>query len=138
MNQYTDGWSAERTAFLKSNWTSTSATYLGTLMGLTKNAIIGKAHRLGLERKKAQPTYSGRPKVRKSLQAQPRSAKICAGEPIGPGVPLQWLRSGHCRYIGGEVRGAATLFCGAPKGNGSYCAFHAKMCLRGSPKLVLQ
>ena len=42
-------WPDERTALLKELWgTNKSAAEIGAILGLTRNAVIGKANRLGL------------------------------------------------------------------------------------------
>lgn len=45
-------WSAENISLLKLYWPDHSARYIATMFGCTRNAVIGKAHRLRLPLKK--------------------------------------------------------------------------------------
>lgn len=44
-------WTEARIAKLRELWPIQSASQIGTALRVTKNAVIGKAHRLGLQRK---------------------------------------------------------------------------------------
>lgn len=120
-------WTTENDEKLKELWPqSMSTARMGEILGTTKNAVIGRAHRLGLARKKtASP---GRPKVNKvgkivhilSLPPKP--------PPEGTeGIPLMELAYHHCRAIIGasnDPRGLAT-YCGQRKfGGTSWCEYH--------------
>src|SRR5262245_30832609 len=49
-------WSAEKTEKLKRYWLEgLSSTQIGTILGCTRNSVIGKVHRLGLEQRYKSP-----------------------------------------------------------------------------------
>lgn len=132
-------WTDARVEELKSSWAdglsaSQCADELYQKFGAmpTRNAIIGKVHRLGLEGRKkiafiryAKPK-SSRPRKPPTFQSPPM-AIIPTCEP----VTFDQLNNNHCRYItSGEGRDA--LFCGADKEPGiSYCSHHAQLCFAG-------
>ena len=106
-------WTDERIATLKKMWEAgaTASQIADELGGVSRNAVIGKAHRLGLksrpspvkaneekaEKKKAKP--APRPVARKPApaapeRAAPRGARPAPAEPRGPahaGAPSQPL-----------------------------------------------
>jgi GcrA cell cycle regulator len=95
------------------------------LPGFSRNAVIGKAQRLGLA---ARVTISQR-RPAPAKRVRGRASKITpqpAPEPKPPEpVRLFDLEPHHCRWpVSGE--GADTLFCGASKrsGSSSYCRKH--------------
>lgn len=136
------GWTKERTALLRTRVAqgveySEIAKELG---GVTRNACIGKAHRLGLftgHKVAAKPVQRVQPAPKpKQTTPQKRAASIVHAKSIGPElvelpepvlteskpVTLLALESHHCRWPVAD-----SLFCGAAKQDGSsYCAIHRK------------
>lgn len=140
-------WNAEKEDYLRANWgPDKKAAELAKELGFpTKNAVIGKARRLGLpklqpgNRIKWQP---GKGVVKKPRSAKPNSAKpkpnsVIAKPPPKPKpapyvptplahdvarVSLLELETHHCRWpVGEPVKG----FCGCQALEGrSYCAGH--------------
>lgn len=98
------------------------------LGGVTRNAVIGKAARLGVKFN-SQGRLAGCfakkvPPSRPIVPAEPPPWEPEAPPP-GPGVPMRAATSSHCRWIPGEPAGIDTLYCGAPRIEGaSYCAHH--------------
>lgn len=140
------GWTDERVERLKAMWgeglsASQCAFHLG---GVTRNAVIGKVHRLNLPVRKgvAKEREAIKPKVwvpRKS--AKPPRIVVVKLPPPPP--PVQWdgpsiniLDDGLSRFMCREIvagSGVNTMFCGAPTVPGSlfsYCPFHAAKNLR--------
>jgi hypothetical protein len=93
--------------------------------GLTRNAVIGKARRLGLVSNARPPKVARRPpsKLRAERSEAQQETQI---EPVS----LFDLEPHHCRYsVSGE--GADTLFCAATKHlNYSYCLKHCQIVFR--------
>ena len=120
-------------------------------MGITRNASIGKAHRLGLEkraprvrqkpweklgisertwqrhRKKSFP-YRGVVVRRRLIPEADRGEKMTEiVTPVGNGpLTIVDLEPHHCRFPV-EVLGQPMMYCGDPKASGSYCARHYRM-----------
>jgi GcrA cell cycle regulator len=135
------------------NWTDDRIEQLKTLyaggmtgsqiaaeMGLlTRNAVIGKIHRLGLDlRGKAFSKGPARPRKKSERkQKLPFVACepfICADAPdVAPlHVSLLDLLPDDCRYPFGD---GPFTFCGHPKlFEGSYCTAHADLCARETPQ----
>lgn len=97
------------------------------MMGKTKNAVVGRAHRLKLSKR---PTPIVRRVVDKAKGPKPivRQARVRVEAPVSR-LPSEM----GCRWIEGEPRGAATLFCDAPRRAGaSWCeAHHARWWRQG-------
>lgn len=94
-------------------------------LGCTRNAAIGKAHRLGIVTA-PHKVGSTKPKIklphppvlRLEPKPFPRPAPVLAGE-----ITFLNLEPNHCRYLFDDG-----LFCGKPKAIKSYCAYHASRC----------
>jgi GcrA cell cycle regulator len=125
--------------------------------GLTRNAVIGKVHRLGL---------AGRAKAPSSASAPPRAASAprMASRPSGGGarpqvrgatalalavepmfearpvyqeedvvVPMSLrvtiveLKEAMCRWPLGDPTSSDFRYCGSPSTSGPYCAHHGKL-----------
>lgn len=74
-------WTEERIDRLKTMWAegSTASQIAEDLGGVSRNAVIGKAHRLGLE-SRPSPVKSGEEKAKKA-KAAPKVAKVAAPKP---------------------------------------------------------
>lgn len=74
-------WTEERIERLKKMWHdgATASQIADGLGGVSRNAVIGKAHRLGLEQRPS-PVKSGEVKATKKAAAGPASAKPAAPE----------------------------------------------------------
>lgn len=68
-------WTRERDATLTAHWNAGhSSTVIGKVMGITKNAVIGRAHRLKLPRRAAPPNI-----VKQDSPRVSPSARVKAG-----------------------------------------------------------
>lgn len=134
-------WGEERVALLK-QLCAEHCSYgeISRRMGITRNAAIGKAKRLGIDNGVA-PHARPLPRVVLISRRMPRlrSAPLPASErpdlflaPNGqPYTALTIPYLGHCKfpYDKPDVEGGY-IFCGHPvrKEGESYCAFHASRC----------
>ena len=147
-------WNDERVELLKKLWADglSASQIAGRLGGVTRNAVIGKVHRLGLSgRATTSRMKSHRPRTRVQTAkrlAKPRFAtmgnpalrQLYLGdtEPYTPPaeelvVPMaerkyiQTLVDSSCRWPIGDPQHADFHFCGKTKVNGlPYCEPHAR------------
>jgi GcrA cell cycle regulator len=137
-------WTDERVTLLKKLWGEgkTAAEIAKALGGVTRNAVIGKAHRLNLSNR-VSPIQQNNKKpqaVRSQVQAQQpsqpaqraaaKSAQAANDMPkreTGKRIPLLHLKGNMCRWPMGDPREKNFGFCGESSIAGlPYCADHAK------------
>jgi GcrA cell cycle regulator len=147
-------WSSERIEQLRALWhdglsASQIATHLG---GITRNAVIGKAHRLGLTGRpspiKNRPAGTPRPRParRPRVEAAPPAAapRMVARPAVAPqrqveirpspievedvpGATILTLTDRICKWPIGDPRHSDFHFCGRASAEGlPYCADHAR------------
>lgn len=149
-------WNEERVELLKKLWTEglSASQIAGRLGGVTRNAVIGKVHRLGLSgRATTVRIKSHRPRARIAAAVGKRIAKPrfpTMGnsalralyqpdmEPFVPAVEelqipeaerrtIQTLTECSCRWPIGDPQRADFHFCNLNKVPGlPYCEFHAR------------
>lgn len=129
-----ENWPPERIELLKQLWAEgLSASQIAAEFGLTRNAIIGKVHRLGLEKRGRGQNMARRPRtVRttpfKALPAIVKSVPLPPEPELPPScapVTLMQLEDRQCRWPVGD------LYCGAPADK-SWCTYHARLARRGA------
>jgi GcrA cell cycle regulator len=151
-------WTDERVEQLKQHWTEgKSASQIASLLGagLTRNAVIGKVHRLGLAgRAKSPGMVSPRPRSAPHRVAAPRIAsaapRITRGAtalaiahealadvepeafesvvvPMSLRVTIVELKEAMCRWPLGDPATAEFRYCGSPTASGPYCAYHGSL-----------
>ncbi len=142
-------WNDERVELLKKFWSEgLSASQIASKMGgVTRNAVIGKVHRLGLSGR-AAPAKPQRGCDIASPASQPVAAQTFARLPIEPmldepefvaPVVLQsgdmttvaTLKGNMCKWPIGDPAKDDFHFCGqsAPSGK-PYCAYHAHIAFQ--------
>jgi GcrA cell cycle regulator len=152
------GWTDERVSTLKKLWLEgLSASQIAKqLGGVTRNAVIGKVHRLGLSGR-AAPSQPARPVFKAQRVARPaapapqqqpiRRAVVVAPaatlpEPIHrieqPGSATVLTLGAHmCKWPIGDPSSDGFSFCGRRTGNtedGPYCNEHARVAYQPAQK----
>ncbi|MET0181782.1 MAG: GcrA family cell cycle regulator [Caulobacterales bacterium] len=147
------GWTDERVSLLRKLWTEgLSASQIAKqLGGVTRNAVIGKVHRLGL----AGRATPSRPAKRPVRVARPRPAASPTAPrlrpPMAPGLPpviiphleplpldngqnvtVLTLTDRMCKFPIGDPTDADFAFCGRDSCNGPYCSDHARLAYQPS------
>lgn len=130
-------WTDERVALLKKLWCEgkTAAEIAKELGGITRNAVIGKAHRLKLSNRVSpiQSTVVAKPapSARKPEEGKPvrRPAAANSDVPIKVmNVSMAELKDKMCRWPLGDPKEPNFHFCGCTGVAGlPYCHDHAKM-----------
>ena len=147
-------WNDDRVELLKKLWSEglSASQIAGRLGSVTRNAVIGKVHRLGLSgrattsrmkthrqrpranpiKKLAKPRFAqhGNSAVRNLFQADAEPYVPPAEElviPVAERKCIQTLLENHCRWPIGDPQEQDFHFCGKNKVTGlPYCEFHAR------------
>ena len=130
-------WNQETESVLKELWEQgVSSGLIAKELGCTRNAIIGKVHRLKLSTREPKMMVNSEnplPEVCRIRNTVYMKSNIPPPEmpfepsPIG-GVSLMELEPHHCRFIVGSSEDGLALYCGEPKHYGSYCDYHGRLC----------
>jgi GcrA cell cycle regulator len=128
-------WTEDRVEQLKKLWAEgLSASQIARTMGdVTRNAVIGKVHRLGLSGR-ATTNRSDRPRratipkpMPKPVVAEPETI-VEATLANGDFATVMTLSSTMCRWPIGDPGSTEFHFCGNGTDNGSpYCDAHVRM-----------
>jgi GcrA cell cycle regulator len=152
------GWTDERVELLKKLWAEglSASQIAAELGGVTRNAVIGKVHRLGLSgRAKAPSSAIPRPRKPRAASTGIRMSRPAARGntalarqaivaydleteaepeplenivPIGQRCSLLELSDAKCRWPIGDPGATDFFFCGGrPVGELPYCAYHARI-----------
>jgi GcrA cell cycle regulator len=121
----TQQWTDERLETLKKLWDDgLSISQIGEKLGVSRNAIAGKVHRLGL--KKRQSPISNKTAA-KSTAAQKPKVEVAEPENLPLKLALRqidWSRS-RCSWPIGDPKTTAFHFCGKDVVTGKpYCNDH--------------
>lgn len=121
-------WNEERVNILTVNWKTHSAAEIAMAIGTSRNAVIGKGHRLklGAKRPRLLPgthrdryvakRAKKRRERREAAKAPPKPVEpIQPPQPVEGGVSIMDLHDGHCRGIVGLGPDNLARYCGAQK-----------------------
>ena len=143
------GWTDERVEMLKKLWLDghSASQIAKQLGGVTRNAVIGKVHRLGLSGR-ATPSQPARPVFKAPRPARPlvssppvprRLAEHHHAPPMPAARPAPYveepgtatvltLGAHMCKWPIGDPATDAFTFCGRRAGEGApYCVEHARL-----------
>jgi GcrA cell cycle regulator len=143
------GWTDERVELLKKLWLDGhSASQIAKQLGeVTRNAVIGKVHRLGLSGR-ATPSQPARPAFKTPRPPRPvvtsppvqrRSAEVRPAPPPPVAAPVVYveergtatvltLGAHMCKWPIGDPASDEFTFCGRRAGDeGPYCVEHARV-----------
>lgn len=157
-------WTEDRVTVLKKLWAEghSASQIAKQLGGVTRNAVIGKVHRLGLSgratpsRPVKRPPRLARPKPRvmpdgsvktptpsvperaEALKLSEASAMIAAMPPLelsdGEPASILTIRDSMCKWPIGDPADPKFAFCGRKSGEGPYCTEHAKLAFQPAKK----
>lgn len=150
------GWTDEKIEELKRLWAEGLTTgEIGKRLDFSKNAVVGKAHRLGLEsrpspiKRSGENTNNGESESKKAKTPvektpQPTKAKVQKEEPVKKAEPvpvknketkLEDLTNNSCRWPIGDPKEEGFHFCGKETFNGKpYCLEHCATAYVGINK----
>jgi GcrA cell cycle regulator len=145
-------WIDERVEILKSRWAANwTAREIGKLLGCSRNAVIGKARRLGLPESvhrnraaegRAKDVVRPRVPVRRENRTmrtpptlQPVELPLSKDEPPSRQIAFTDLKAGECRWIAGDdgccCGHATTQIVARGRHIASpYCGFHSARAYR--------
>ncbi len=123
-------WTDERVALLKRLWGEgkTAAEIASELGGVTRNAVIGKAHRLKLSNRVSPIQQNKKPvPAAKPVAPEKKVRQTLEQDNNRTGVPLLDLDARSCRWPLGDPRDEKFGFCGDGAIPGlPYCESHSK------------
>lgn len=129
-------WNDEKIATLKELWGkgNTASQIAQIIGGLSRNAVIGKAHRLGLSGRMQSKSQSSSISIVRKKKNSPYNKKIIeittdVSEPMNPTAFLK-IKDGMCRWPLGEPGGNDFMFCGRGAGDNVYCKEHKQMAFQ--------
>jgi len=128
-------WTPERIKVLIAHWEEGLPTSeIGRRLGVTKNAVVGKVHRLGLKKRQSPirqtSASTAQPKKPKKIVAP---APVAANRPSGDVVRLEELTAAMCCWPEGEPGTPEFHFCGKSSiQDKPYCEEH---CARAYVKV---
>ena len=144
------GWTDERVALLRKLWAEGhSASQIAKQVGgVTRNAVIGKVHRLGLAGRATPSRPTKRPvrqrQHRSPMQAAPRVRHPIYSPPVltvvldplrmedGSVATVLTVKDDMCKFPIGDPPDADFAFCGRPSCVGPYCMDHARLAYQPS------
>ncbi len=129
-------WTEQRVTMLRKMWSEgkTAAEIAKELGDVTRNAVIGKAHRLKLSNRVSPIQQNNKKPVRANDAGYAPAKAASAIFPVFDsksclkGVSLAEMKDRMCRWPIGDPKSPDFIFCGGPSEPGHpYCLGHAKI-----------
>ncbi len=128
-------WNPETEELLRRLWSEgqSAQKISDQIPGSTRNGVIGKKHRLGLENHKQAPSQNpARTRIRRERVMATKPAQLSVflpRPPEGPWIPFMKANDSTCRSVEGyevdENGHTLAVFCSNPKTlEASWCPFH--------------
>ena len=128
-------WDENKIKILRENWgTMTASALAEKIGGVSRNAVIGKSHRLGLstkiiKRSKVnyikQKSFDDKGLQRKSRKSKFRSLLLDKNFEPAKNLSLEELSEKTCKYMEGHPNETSSSFCGRKTVDKfSYCPLH--------------
>jgi len=126
-------WTTEKIKQLKKLWSKGKSTVeIGKELGISKNAVVGKVHRLELEARPSPIKKQEKQSHKTSLKPKSKSGQKTM-------VGLLDLKMNSCRWPIGDPKEPGFHFCGAQVSTGKpYCPEHCKVAYTSLKELTLQ
>ena len=121
-------WTAGKTVRLKHLWKAGyTAAEIGEKLNYSRNAVIGRAHRLNLDARRSGRSSKGTKHSIKTIGRKEQARMLLLDNNFEPENPTQLedLTEHHCRWPVGDPGKKGFYFCGRiPFKNHSYCRLH--------------
>lgn len=130
-------WTDERVSLLRKMWVEgkTAAEIAKELGGVTRNAVIGKAHRLKLSNRVSPIQQNKKPVAPVKAPVEKKIEKILLQDNSKPGIDLLDLKNSMCCWPKGDPRDENFGFCGEEAIVGlPYCGSHAKVAYQAATR----
>ena len=124
-------WTEERVARLRKLWAegNSASRIAKQLGGVSRNAVIGKVHRLGLngrQKKYGLQTSVIDNRIKGAALKRKQIAAAASMPPIDPTLTIATIDENRCRYINGDPLADGTL-CGRTTTGGAWCIMHHRL-----------
>ncbi len=130
-------WTDDRVTLLKKLWSEgkTAAEIAKELGGVTRNAVIGKAHRLKLSSRVSPIQQNKKPLQAKKAPEKKKPHKPMVQDMNREKYDLIDLKGGQCRWPIGDPKEKNFGFCGDEGVPGlPYCMEHAQMAYQAATR----
>ena len=137
-------WNDNKIQQLKSLWGSKTASQIAEIIGgVSRNAVIGKAHRLNLSSKIKTRTVAGslnpnndeKSPQRKSRKSRFKSLLLDKNFEPAKNLKLEELTESTCKYMEGHPDEESSSFCGRKTVEKfSYCPLHLMIIFQPKSK----
>jgi GcrA cell cycle regulator len=139
-------WTDDRVDHLTTLWRAglSASAIARALGGITRNAVIGKVHRLGLSGR-ARPASpdsrrAGAPAPKERAAGRQRAAALRPWPVVAEPAPVEGLTDTAsvgphaCRWPIGDPKAPGFALCGRRAVRGAYCAPHGALAYRPTPR----